>query len=201
MVIQIITDSSFCPEHKIGTFAFYINSKSGTIATCGILQEAKDPMECEMKAVANALHALRRSSMNRGEISFIEIHSDCLNMFKKISKKTENPIGIKIMEQINKIKQNSNLDDKRSMFFKMIHVKAHTNNSDPLSTGNRYCHDMAIQMLRVHRESIKHDEASNIKSGESKSGRPGKRMRENAVDKRSKNGQPGNLPVSMRSSS
>lgn len=155
MIVDVITDASYCPENKFGTFAFYIKSSSGTISTCGILKNAVNSLDAELKAIANAIHALRCSSLNRETISYIRIHSDCLNSFKYITRKTKDPAGKLIINEILKIKKKSNNIDPINIFYNLHHVKAHTDLDDDLSLGNKYCHDMAYKLLKTQREKLK----------------------------------------------
>jgi len=153
MLVSIYTDASYCPEKKVGSFAFYISSEFGTNASCGVLKQVTNPMDAEMMSITNALHTLRKSSIGREKISFIEIYSDCLGAFKKINRKYNHLIGQKIIAEIDKIRADSDIKDKRIAIHRLIHVKSHTKLNDKASIGNQYCHDMAIQMLNVARQN------------------------------------------------
>jgi ribonuclease HI len=153
MLVKIYTDASYCPDKKVGGFAFYIDSGKGTNACCGVLKAVENPMDAEMMAITNALHTLRKSSLGRERISFIEIYSDCLGAFKKINKKTTHIIGKAIINELEKLREVSEVSDKRIPIHRLIHVKSHTEFTDKASIGNKYCHDMATTMLNVARQN------------------------------------------------
>lgn len=194
MHIDLVFDASFCPKLKIGTFAFYIIAGGSRWGSANKLREVGKPDEAELMALVNALHSLKKSSVNNGTISFITIHSDCMNIFGKVNSKSKNNIAKTAMKMINEIRdKNPNVKENQN-FFKMQHVKAHTGKPDQISRANEFCHNQAIIQLQLRREVI-HEE-NTVRHQEDKEG--GEAPRDLFVDSGKRPFKNKQLPVSMR---
>lgn len=61
--VTINTDAGFSYKYKIGTFAYWVKGHGIHLKGSGVLKEkCTNPWECEMKAMINALHVLKRSN-------------------------------------------------------------------------------------------------------------------------------------------
>ena len=196
MHIDLIFDASFCPNKKFGTYSFYVkNGKSFSFSSSGRLKSCNSPSEAEIMALINALHAIKKSSLS-GKIGYLTIHSDCMNIFGKVTNKTENELGTVVMKYINEI-LNPNLNFKRKRpYYRMQHVKAHTGSQDEISRLNEYCHNQAKIQLQLRRQEI--DEENTIFSEEAKSRR--EVPAQLPVDSRNQSDEQRKLQVPLRSS-
>jgi ribonuclease HI len=154
MRVDIVFDASYCPINKFGTYCFYVRQgDSFGFSSSGLLKKCSSPTEAELMALVNSLHALKKSVLS-GKVTFITIHSDCMNIFGKVSSSTENEIGVKAFETIIEIMQRTEGFKRHKIFYKMQHVKAHTGKQDKISRLNEYCHNQAKIQLNLRRQEI-----------------------------------------------
>lgn len=195
MYVNIIFDASYCPINKFGTYCFYVMAgKSYRFGSSGILKECKSPSEAEMMALGNALYKVRKTEL-KGQVSHFTIHSDCMSIFGKINEKSDHELGVKILGyMVDCLKKDEKGNIKKSGYYLMKHVKAHTGKSDYISRINEYCHNQAKIQLQLRREQI--NEENNI-FGEKDEAR--RELPEQLpVDSRKQSNQSRKLHVSMR---
>jgi len=87
LTVTINTDASFGPQSKVGAYAMWIVSQRGRITKAGYFKE--DDMltaeHCEIAAIANAVHTLKKAQW--GELGKVIINTDCQHAIKRIQGK------------------------------------------------------------------------------------------------------------------
>lgn len=144
--LTINTDASYCSEHKVGGYAFWIKSERLTIKQSGAFKVSPDSSnDAELKCILNALHSvLNRKTLPT--ITTIRINTDCQGAIDKI-KRNRDAISICInryIQQINDVTGATELQIK--------HVKAHTLAQDSRSWVNEWCDIQAKEMMRKERK-------------------------------------------------
>lgn len=157
MVVTVNTDASFCSVQKVGGFAFWIKCDMGTIARSGKIKDPQNSQDCEMKALANAIHVLKNSVFNNGTIAHIVINSDCKWMFPKIGKKSNHEAGRFIANEISKIRKNNTRIKSVKKIYSLKHVKAHNGTPDARSWVNNWCDQQAKIAMNLQRKSVEED--------------------------------------------
>lgn len=156
MNVTINTDASFCHDNSVGGFAFWITCNNGRIKMGGALKEVSGAMEAEMQALANAVHTLEKSNIIKGRVDHIYINSDCLWMFKKIGKGSDNYVGRHIANGLSRILKKGRVpahgNKKR---YSLRHVKAHTHRRTKRNWVNDWCDKEARKHMESERERIK----------------------------------------------
>ncbi len=144
MTVTVNTDASFNPEHKLGSYAFWIKSDKGVIQQAGLLKQSKGSTDAELKCIANALHVLYKADYEK--ITKIIINTDALTVFNQPSRKApaNSPQRIvanllrrfRIKYQVNRIHE-------------FRHVKAHQEVTNDRQWVNRWCDQESRKVLRI----------------------------------------------------
>ncbi len=138
MIVTINTDASYNFHNQKGGYAFYIVCNNGKILKSGKIKNPDKSLDCEMKAIANALYMFKGSDLNKG-VTKIIINTDCKPAILHIKEKSKFDIGRYIHRKIKAIKkQNGNFGMVKD-FCEFRHVKAHTGKNDARSWVNDWC--------------------------------------------------------------
>lgn len=156
MIITITTDASFSVENKLGAYAFWISCNGGRICHSGLLKEAVNVHDCELKAIANAVHAVSIQPFEK--ITRIVINTDSTSAIGRIKKHGEagSPEHY-ICELMRKLSKKHPASDKP--FYSMRHVKAHSGVDVPRKYVNAWCDKEARRVLRAAVKQLKEQAA------------------------------------------
>jgi ribonuclease HI len=138
--VTISTDASFNLKLKKGSYSFWISSSLGSYKRSGNLQNnVETSLIAEIQAILNALFFLK--SLDKDWYA-IRINTDCLPAKNNLDKPPKKEYLINYFNMFNEIKKQ--LKFKK---FKINHVKAHTDNSNPRSYVNNWCDQEAKKAL------------------------------------------------------
>lgn len=141
--ITVNTDASYSHKKNAAGYAFYIKCDLFKIQKGGMFKTMPDnPMDAEMKCIANALHTLS-SQKELPKCRLIVINSDCLNCFGLIKKKSANSTGRKIYNILRELRKKTGMPK-----FDFRHVKAHSGVKDARSYVNEWCDKEAKKWMR-----------------------------------------------------
>lgn len=141
MIVTVNTDAGFSVHHKKGSYAFWIVSNRFKILKSGLFKyPVGNPMECEMKAIYNALWILKTEDLK--SVSKIIINTDCIPAITAFSKQSvkENRWYKPLVKKYRKLA-------KTLPKIEFRHVKAHTTNKDARSYVNNWCDTQAREQL------------------------------------------------------
>lgn len=129
MNITINTDASFCPDGKVGGYAFWVTSNLGRIKYSNIFKrKPNNPSEAEIKCIINAVYIL--SSIIDLDNHNVVINTDCTSAIKALK--------------------------KRFPRFAFKHVVAHQKGQvDRRSFVNNWCDREAKKQLKLARDGVK----------------------------------------------
>jgi ribonuclease HI len=148
--VTINTDASYCPDTGAAGYAFWISTESGRYKKHGVLKDAKNSIEAEMHAVANALHFLFTNPPTHGmTFDKIWINSDCTTVLDRVEKGAEDTKA----EQFIQMKIALLLDDCGDLICR--HVKAHQHKRTPRNFVNFWCDCYAKKSMKERREEIR----------------------------------------------
>lgn len=153
MIVTINTDASYHHDLKIGSFAYYIVCNEGKKQHAQVLKDARSSLDCEMKAIVNALHVLFKSEFK--QIRYIIINTDCkfaINAFKGTHPRHEDVIK-KYHSIVSKLRKKYDIKSRKYMekpFLEFRYVKAHTIGADNRSKSNNRCDEAAKKVLWQH---------------------------------------------------
>ncbi len=159
MIVTINTDASFSPSEKRGSFAFWIVSNSGRVATSGMLRKkVLTPSEAEFQCIINAIHTL--VNQNWKNIDKIIINTDCLNVIHLIknNQKAIKRYGLRkwgkyLVDKFTNIVYKSSL---RKVPIEFRHIKAHVSTETTKQYVNDWCDKEAKkQLYNFHKLNIK----------------------------------------------
>lgn len=139
MKLTINTDASFCPNEKVGGFAFWIKCNQFTFKGSGIIKNPENSSDSELKAVCNALYLLKKRYVVE-KITTVYINTDSKYVIQWIKKKNDDPVTNLIWEILNTYNPDEVL---------VRHVKAHSHTKTARHFVNQWCDDMArIEMKK-----------------------------------------------------
>lgn len=160
-IVTVNTDASYHPQYKVGGYAFWIVYQGIRTVRSGPLKDPRGAHDCEIKAIANALHTL--VALKHPMISYIIINTDsqlsidallrvtsskhsCYKEMKKIAKLCHKYIHqLKTMYGIGPTQK----------FIQYRKVKAHSDDTSPRSYVNNYLDKAAKLTLKEQIESLK----------------------------------------------
>lgn len=139
MLVTVNTDASYLSIQKIGGFAVWIVCDKGRYKFSGPTKDAESSIDCEIKAIGNALHVLSKVSFVR-EISRIHINTDCKEAIKHIRGKSNYSVSSRVHDLAHLVRKNSASSNKSlTNFLTFKHVKAHSDKEDARSWVNDWC--------------------------------------------------------------
>lgn len=147
--ITINTDASFCPNKKVGGYAFYIKCDDFKITKSGIIREVHGSSDAELKAIGNAIHTLLHCK-DLPSFAWIIVNTDSMVAMKWLKVKKDS--GHKSTELVkNLIKRLERRIGGTKIEFR--HVKAHSGKADARSWVNEWCDREAKIYMRSQRGS------------------------------------------------
>lgn len=151
MNITIIADASFCPETKIGGYAFWIACQRGKRGGRGVFKDfCNDNTVAEMRAVANGLHeGLKANLIQEGDK--ILLQTDCLGAIMAFEK-TRHSLSKQELQIVTYIEK---LAFDFSLKLRYKHVKGHSNNLGARFVSNNTCDAQAKSAMRQARNQFK----------------------------------------------
>lgn len=146
--VTVNTDAGYSYKYGIGTFAYWIRGTGERLHGSGILKNKpslfKDkPYECEMKAIINALTAIRKT--NHPPIIGFIFNRDNI---KTKSSKSGNELERMLYKEIQHFRKDAEnrlgdkfaiLTKKQKQYAIFRHVKAHSGVDDKRSWVNEWC--------------------------------------------------------------
>jgi ribonuclease HI len=147
MIVTINTDASFNSQHKIGAYAFWIVCDEGKIMKSGVLKEALNPTDAELRCICNALYCLLKSDFKN--VRKIIINSDALYAFCRVGKNSNEVPGRKCSSILRQLKEKYyKPSDYHKQIHEFRHVKAHSGTESKRKWVNDWCDKAAKRMMR-----------------------------------------------------
>lgn len=152
MVVTINTDASFNYQYKIGAYAYWLVANGERIKKYSILKECEQPLEAELKAIANALYRVTKSTW-RG-IQLIVVNTDCKHAIEAIrgERNVKKKGCINAIEAIHTyqrmLKEANQIDKSTYSYIDYRHVKAHSDTKDSRTYVNNWCDNKARSVVR-----------------------------------------------------
>lgn len=144
MIATINTDASFCPQNKIGTYAYWIRCGNGKWIRSGKLGgTVRTPQEAEIKCIIKALTFFRKIAAFDC-LSFI-INTDCAAALGIINKRQVSPKYLNLYSDLMRV-----MPPK----IQARHVKAHKRIVDTRTFVNHWCDRQAKLQLQEYRISL-----------------------------------------------
>lgn len=143
--ITINTDASFCPNLKVGTYAFWIVSDGLLLKGSGIFKSlCTGPTDVETKSICNAVAILLKCDFDFSRIQHVVFNRD--NVHAKTAKKGH-PVSMQLHHQIRLL--SAKCANPKVSF---RHVRAHTGKPDGRSRVNEWCDEQCKIQLKKARE-------------------------------------------------
>lgn len=152
MLVTIIADASYCPQHKVAGYGYWIVSDRGSSGGGGPLAKGlpvHNSTVSEMMAIANALYvALKEGYATIND--HILIQTDCIAAidaftFKRTNLNEHESIVVKTLNQYML---------QYSLNFRFKHVKGHTNNKQARFVTNNICDERARSEMKKLRKLV-----------------------------------------------
>lgn len=147
--ITVFTDASFCHDTKAGAGACWSRSDKHRHSSVFPLPGLLTSNECE---IAAACEGLRRTiedpkiaELIASQQCRIILVSDCTGVQRALmADVVTDPIAVDIVKQMKSL----------NLFYRVNHVKAHTNSTTPRSWVNRWCDTRARRLMRTIRSNL-----------------------------------------------
>jgi ribonuclease HI len=152
-IVTINTDASYHPEENVGAFAFWIVYQGQRTIQSGPLKDPVNTHDCELKCIANALHAVNR--LNYAGVSKIIVNTDShcsIDAIRKVGKKTQHyferqAVAALCRRYIRELKKKYKSNGKTA-FVEFRKVKAHSANDTSRNYVNNYLDQAAKKEMR-----------------------------------------------------
>lgn len=149
MDVTVLSDASFCCNHKIAGYGYWIASARGKTGGEGVVaEEVFDPNTAEMMAICNAIwHGVGAGLIRQGDNLLIQTDSvAAIDRFKG-EKVNITEQQSRVIAYFDKVTRRLNLG------VRFRHVKAHTSCEDKRSIANRMCDKRAKTAMRKARNA------------------------------------------------
>lgn len=147
--ITINTDAGYYRHEKIGSYAYWIKGDGIFWKGSGVFKEAcGSPLECEKKAIANALHILEASGVI---VEKIIVNRD--NIYASSGRRGDD-LSRMMTAIIKRIKIRSIPPTHKNYganYCEFRHVKAHVKVTNARSYVNDWCHEQCSRELREYK--------------------------------------------------
>jgi len=143
MRVTIIADASFCPEHRVAGYGYWIACERGKLPGGGPMRDkVSSSMLAEMMAVCNALlDGFKHKLIEAGDEVLIQ--TDCMGAIELLQATPKCPVT-DVFHSLCK-------RGKITVRFK--HVKGHTAHAEPRFAANRACDQRAKTAMRARRKA------------------------------------------------
>ncbi len=142
MNLTLNTDASYYQNGdksiQLGGFAFWAKCSQFTYKGSGKIKEPKNPNDCELKAICNALYLLKKNMFIKS-IEKLYINTDSQSAIRYITQKKNDDVTI----LIHGIIESFNVKELH-----VRHVKAHQHTKTKRNYVNQWCDDMAKIEMR-----------------------------------------------------
>lgn len=144
MRVTIIADASFCPDHKVAGYGFWIASERGKQGGGGPMKSSvATNVTAEMMALCNALHEAVRLGLVRAS-DVVLLQTDCMAAIDAFTGQR-----MRLIEQESQAVQHLHgLRDKLFLEVQFRHVKGHTGNTEARFVTNKMCDRRAKAAMR-----------------------------------------------------
>ena len=143
MLVTITTDASFCPDNKVGGFAFWITSNINRVQVSGGFKDTiENSADAEFMCILNSLVTLIR--LNYPIITKVIVNTDCEAVIKQVKQNKTSKL----------VAYYKALIKKNKLTIEFRHVKAHTSKNDKRSYVNRWCDKEAKKEMLKKRKEI-----------------------------------------------
>jgi ribonuclease HI len=151
MRVTIIADASYCSQHKVGGFGYWIACERGKRPGGGPLKgSVPTSVIAEMMAICRALHdGVRMSLIQTGDDVLIQ--TDCRSAIDALQIVRLAAVSAKTREVIEVF---DNIVRKAKIKVSFRHVKGHTNNVEARFAANRACDQRAKTAMRQARKLL-----------------------------------------------
>ena len=147
--VTVNTDAGFYPREKVGSYAYWIKADGLFLRGSGIFKgESKSSLDCEVKAIVNALAVLFNSGYKPEKII---VNRDNIYANKSVNI----PAGNKLKTIVKQIKKRSipnthhrYADSGKDQYIEFRHVKAHSHTKDAKHFVNDWCDKRCKEELR-----------------------------------------------------
>lgn len=161
MDVTLLCDASYCPDHKVAGYGFWIASARLKFGGGGkVNSEVDGSNTAEMMAICNSIyHGVKEGAIQAGDSLLIQ--SDSTNAImrfegKRVTKLTEQQLLV--IEYYDKVVRTLNLN----IIFR--HVKGHTTLPGKRYMANRMCDKRARQhMLQARKDKTMARVAAEVK--------------------------------------
>lgn len=161
MNVTLLSDASYCPDHKVAGYGWWIACGRGKQGGSGRIDTSVyDVNSAEMMAICNSIwHGVGLGLIQRGDDLLIQ--TDSLASIDRLEAKRE----VKVTEQQQTIIAYFEKVTRRlGLGIEFRHVKAHTNLSAPRYVANRMCDLRAKkEMLEARRLKKIHTHMTTIR--------------------------------------
>lgn len=148
MRVTVIADASYCPEHKVGGYGFWIASERGKHGGGGALRCPINNIVAEEMAVVNALYIALQVGLVHAQDEVL-MQTDCMGAIDAF-RGTRNKLQAQEHEVVSTF---NNLKERFSLVLEFRHVKGHSNRREARYTTNRLCDRRAKEAMRKARAS------------------------------------------------
>lgn len=147
MWITIIADASFCPDTKVGGYAFWIASQRGKEGGDGTFAgNVVNHIAAEMQALLNGLHAAVKRGLVRGG-DCVLLQTDCQAAIDAFEGKRLNIT----QEEQGLVSWLERFKEVNDLHIRTKHVKGHTRREDSRYVVNNICDRKARANMRLAR--------------------------------------------------
>lgn len=143
----IIADASFCPEHRVGGYGFWIAGDNGKLAGEGMFKTTlPNNNVAELLALLNALHC----AVTKGVIptfSGVLLQSDCMAALDALQGRRVNMLD----DEVQAVKWFGDFCNNHKLTVRFKHVKGHSSNKQNRFLSNNACDRRARRQMKKAR--------------------------------------------------
>lgn len=153
MNITVLADASFCPDHKVGGYGFWIASARGKVGGGAPFRGRISTNICaEMMAVCNAVHkGAQLKLIQHGDILLVQ--TDCMAAIDAFTGIRNNLCE----QEIEAKRYMISLIDRLKLRVHYKHVKGHTGRRESRFVSNEICDSIA----RTHMQEARNRAINN----------------------------------------
>lgn len=148
MRVTLITDASFCPDHKVAGYGYWVACQRGKKGGGGAMKgEVCNSSIAEMQAIVNGLHcALTSSLVQHGDEVLIQ--TDCTYAIMTLTQKKRKELTKEDRKVISALQL---LTDRFNLALEFRHVKGHSTSTEARFVTNNLCDKRARKAMKLAR--------------------------------------------------
>lgn len=149
MNVTILSDASYCPEHKVAGYGFWIACQRGKLGGGGvIIEDVEDTNAAEMMAACNSIwHGVTNGIILKGDELLIQ--TDSLAAIDRLEGRR---VVTMTAQQERIVAYYEKTIRRMELSVVLRHVKAHTGRLEARYTANRMCDIRARKNMRAARK-------------------------------------------------